>query len=72
MPLEEYLRDHSHPMLVTILDKNFGLKSGDDAKQASTPLLPNFEMGLTELQVSPKIEPFESYFASQPKREFQA
>mmetsp|Transcript_915 Transcript_915/g.2131 ORF Transcript_915/g.2131 Transcript_915/m.2131 type:complete len:293 (+) Transcript_915:53-931(+) len=61
MPVSEYLAEHDHPMLRTVLERSFPAPS--EQKQDFTPF---FELAPEDLQMHPTTT-FKSFFASRAK-----
>ncbi|GBG31430.1 Nucleoside diphosphate-linked moiety X motif 6 [Hondaea fermentalgiana] len=62
MPVEEYLAEHDHPMLRTVLERSFPTPSKREEEAA---FLPFFELAPEDLQMHPsKPTTFQSFFAT--------
>lgn len=62
MPLRTYLAEQSHPMLIAVLERNFGLRRAQDMDDLPEgPLVPKVELTLNQLRVSPSSAPFDTF-----------
>lgn len=66
MPMETFVQEHSHPLILAICDKLYGIRKDSQGPGAESPGLPTFEMFEDSIQF-PGREPMPTFFGHSPR-----